>query len=247
MKNSQTEKSKGSSSLAIKVILLVLVVIAIGGIYRQFGDSLSLEKLATKEGQLRAYQADHVFLSALLSFLVYVTVTGLSLPGAAVLTLGLGWFLGFGKGLLVVSFASTAGATLAFLFSRFLLRETIIGKFGTRLKAFNEALEKEGPFYLFSLRLIPVVPFFVINLVMGLTPIPTRTFWWISQLGMLPATAVYVWAGSSFPSLQALAEKGLSGILSPQLFAAFAVLGIFPIVIKKLLAKKENASNSSIG
>ncbi len=237
MKETHDNSTRGKSPFPLKLILLIIVVFAVFAAYRQFGDSLSLEQLAAKEEQLRTYQADHIWLSALLSFLVYVTVTGLSLPGAAVLTLGMGWFLGFGKGLVIVSFASTAGATLAFLFSRFLLRETIMKKFGKRLETFNTALEKEGSFYLFSLRLIPVVPFFVINLVMGLTPIPTRTFWWVSQVGMLPATAVYVWAGSSFPTLEALANKGIGGILSPQLFAAFAALGLFPIVVKKILAR----------
>ncbi|MBT5925704.1 MAG: TVP38/TMEM64 family protein, partial [Verrucomicrobia bacterium] len=142
-----------------------------------------------------------------------------------------------GKGLLLVSFASTAGASMAFLLSRFFLNDLIQFKFGDRLDKFNEALKKEGAFYLFTLRLIPAVPFFVINLVMGLTPIPTRTFWWVSQLGMLPGTAVFVYAGSQFPSLSILAEKGGSGILTPQLVLAFILLGVFPIAVKKLMGR----------
>ncbi len=225
--------------------LLVVVIVITGFLYSQYGSTLSLENLAAKEDQLRAYQDGNAVKGALLSFLVYVVVTGLSLPGAAVLTLCLGWLLGFGKGLLVVSFASTAGATLAFLFSRFLLRESMMNRFGNKLDTFNTALEQEGSFYLFTLRLIPVIPFFVINLVMGLTPIRATTFWWVSQLGMLPATAVYVYAGSTFPSLSELAEKGISGILQPELLIAFAILGLFPLVIKKLIKRAKPQSATS--
>ena len=233
--DSQSKPAKTNSNSALKLMVLVGVVAIAGYLYSQYGDALSLESLAAKEDQLRAYQDTHAIQGAFLSFLVYVTVTGLSLPGAAVLTLGLGWLLGFGKGLLVVSFASTAGATLAFLFSRFLLRDSMMNRFGDRLKTFNSSLEQEGPFYLFSLRLIPVIPFFVINLVMGLTPIRASTFWWVSQVGMLPATAVYVYAGSTFPSLGELAENGIKGILRPELLVAFVILGLFPLIVKKLL------------
>ncbi len=170
-----------------------------------------------------------------LSFLVYVIATGFSLPGASLLTLFLGWLLGFGQGLLLVSFASTAGATMAFLMSRFLLNNIIQSKFGDRLEKFNKALKKEGAFYLFTLRLIPAVPFFVINIVMALTPIPTRTFWWVSQVGMLPGTIVFVYAGTQFPRLSDLAEKGAAGILTPQLLVAFILLGFFPFVVKKII------------
>lgn len=222
---------------AVKFIVLAVVVAAAVFGYVKYGDQLSLENLATKESSLREFQANSPILVIGVAFGIYVAVTGLSLPGAAVLTLVIGWFFGFGQGLLLISFASTAGATLAFLFSRFLLRDSIQAKFGERLKGFNEALEREGAFYLFTLRLIPAVPFFVINLVMGLTPIRTGTFWWVSQVGMLPGTAVFVYAGSQFPSLRTLAEKGAGGIISPGLIAAFVILGLFPIVVKKVMAK----------
>jgi len=169
-------------------------------------------------------------------FLIYVMVTGLSLPGAAVLTLAADWFFGLWQGTLLVSFASTIGATLAYLFSRFLFHDAIQRKFGERLEKFNAALKKEGPFHLFTLRLIPVVPFFVINLVMGLTPIRTWTFWWVSQIGMLAGTIVYVYAGAAVPSLGELAEHGMGGILSPQVIVAFVILGLFPITVKKIMA-----------
>lgn len=211
--------------------------------YSKYGHLLSIDSLVARESGLRNYQVEHPGWVLGISFLTYVLATGLSLPGAALLTLFLGWFLGFGKGLLLVSFASTAGATMAFLLSRFLLMETIQSKFGDRLAHFNEALRKEGAFYLFTLRLIPAVPFFVINLVMGLTPIPTRTFWWVSQLGMLPGTVVFVYAGSQFPSLSVLAEKGARGILTPQLMVAFILLGVFPIMVKKLMGQFKKKSN----
>ena len=125
---------------------------------------------------------------------------------------------------------------MAFLLSRFLFRDTIQSKFGDRLASFNQSLEKEGPFYLFTLRLIPAVPFFVINAVMGLTPIKTRTFWWVSQLGMLAGTFVYVYAGSSVPNLQTLADKGINAVFTPQqmtqIIGAFVLLGVFPLIVR---------------
>ncbi len=166
-------------------------------------------------------------------------VTGLSLPGATVLSLIYGWYFGWVRGMVVVSFSSTAGASLAFLLSRFLFRDLVQRRFGDRLQSFNQSLEREGPFYLFSLRLIPAVPFFIINAVMGLTPIRLRTFWWVSQLGMLPGTVVYVYAGSSVPSLQTLADKGVSAAFTPQqltqILIAFVVLGVFPLVVRRIL------------
>jgi uncharacterized membrane protein YdjX (TVP38/TMEM64 family) len=219
--------------------LLVLVVIVAAAVigYIQFRDALTLQHLATKEAELRSLQQDHAILVYGVAFLVYVAVTGLSLPGAAALTLICGWLFGFWRGTLLVSFASTTGATVAFLVSRFLLRDSLQRKFGDRLATFNQALEREGAFYLFMLRLIPAVPFFVINVVMGLTRVRTRTYWWVSQLGMLPGTAVYVYAGSSVPNLATLADKGATGILSPQLLVAFVLLGLVPLMLKKVIQR----------
>ncbi len=228
---------KSKVAFIVKIVVLLTIGAGLAYLYWNYGDSLKLKNLASKESDIRQYQANHPVLVYGAAFLIYVAVTGLSLPGAAVMTLVFGWYFGFVRGLILVSFASTAGATMAFLLSRYLLRNSIQSRFGDRLTAFNESLEREGAFYLFTLRLIPAVPFFVINVVMGLTPLTTSRFWWVSQLGMLPGTAVYVYAGSQFPDLQTLAEKGGKGILTPQLFAAFVVLGLFPIAIKKLMAK----------
>ena len=233
-------------------LLAVFVGLAIVG-YVQFGDSLSLGSLAKKETQLRQFQAEHPVLVYGLAFALYVGVTGLSLPGAAALTLLFGWYFGIMRGLLLVSFASTTGATLAFLISRFLFRDTIQNKFGEKLASFNSALEKEGPFYLFTMRLIPAVPFFVINAVMGLTPIRTRTFWWVSQLGMLAGTVVYVYAGSVVPDLATLANQGVNAAFTPErmttIAVAFALLGAFPLLARwgvKLVNKQREGDEDSM-
>lgn len=240
----------GGKWLKLGLLAAVLVTVAIG--YTQFGDSLSLSKLATREAELRQFQETYPVLVYGIAFLIYVVVTGLSLPGAAGLTLLFGWYFGFWRGVVMVSFASTTGATLAFLLSRFLFRDTIQRRYGDRLDKFNQALEREGPFFLFTLRLIPAVPFFVINAVMGLTPIRTRTFWWVSQLGMLAGTAVYVYAGSSVPSLQALADDGLSAVFTAsqiaQIVIAFVLLGVFPLAARwaiKLLAGSKSGAPES--
>lgn len=234
---SASSESELEKSTLIKFIVFLVVAAAAGIGYWQFGDALTLDNLASKETALREAKANAPLLVFGIGFLIYVLVTGLSLPGAAVLTIASGWFFGLWQGTLLVSFASTTGATLAFLFSRYLFRDTIQRRFGNRLEKFNAALEKEGAFYLFTLRLIPAVPFFVLNLVMGLTPIRVWTYWWVSQVGMLAGTMVYVYAGASVPSLSELAERGMGSILSPQLIIAFVILGLFPITVKKIMAK----------
>lgn len=220
-----------------KLSVLTAILMAAGVGYFQFRESLTLHNLASRESDLRSLQQSQPLLVYGMAFVIYVAVTGLSLPGATVLTLACAWFFGFWRGVLLVSFASTAGATLAFLVSRFLLRDSIQRRFGDRLQTFNQSLEREGAFYLFMLRLIPAVPFFVINAVMGLTPLRTRTYWWVSQLGMLPGTAVYVYAGSQVPDLSTLAERGAKGILTPQLLFAFVLLGVVPLILKKIVQR----------
>lgn len=225
----------GERWLWLRLLSAAVLAAAAGGLYWAYGDRLSLEYLATQETRLRAFQqrAPLVFYGG--AFGIYVIVTGLSIPGALALTLCYGWLMGFAPAFVLVSFASTAGATLAFLLSRFLFRDLLQRRFGDRLRAFNAALEREGALYLFTLRLIPAVPFFVINVMMGLTPMRTRTFWWVSQLGMLPGTATAVWVGTAFPSLQELAERGASSLLRWELILAFSVLGLLPLAMKWLV------------
>lgn len=235
------EASRSPPKWGRKALLLVVLVIAIATGYLMLGDRLTLDALATQETKLRQLSSDYPVVALGVAFAIYVGITGLSLPGATVLTLAYGWYFGIVRGVLLVSFASTVGATLAFLFSRYLFRDTIQKQFGSRLSKFNQQLDVNGPFYLFTLRLIPAVPFFVINAVMGLTPIKTRTFWWVSQLGMLPGTAVYVYAGSSVPSLKVLADDGIGAVFSPEqltrILVAFALLGLFPLVVRGLLRR----------
>lgn len=221
-----------------KIALLVIAIGVMIALYLQFGSALSLQTFAQQEVWLRTFQREHPLLVYGLAFLLYVLVTGSSFPGATGMTLAFGWYFGFLRGFVLVSFASTAGATLAFLISRYLFRDSIQHRFGDRLKSFNQSLQKEGPFFLFTLRLIPAVPFFVINAVMGLTPIRTRTFWWVSQLGMLPGTVVYVYAGSSVPDLQTLADHGIQAVFSPgqltQILTALVSLGLFPLLVRAM-------------
>lgn len=219
-------------------VLMLLVAVAVIT-YMLLGDALDLEYLANRERVLRQFQVDYPFQTYAIAFAVYVAVTGLSLPGAAVLSLFYGWYFGWVPGVILVNFASTAGATSAFLLSRYLFRDAVQRRFGDRLAGFNRSLAREGPFYLFTLRLIPAVPFFIINLVMGLTPLRVRTFWWVSQLGMLPGTFVYLYAGSRVPRLQELADHGIQAVFTPgelvQLLVAFSLLGCFPLVVRLLL------------
>ncbi|NNJ26471.1 TVP38/TMEM64 family protein [Alienimonas chondri] len=224
--------------------LTALVALAIL-LYWQFGDYLDLKTLAGYEERLRAFGRENPALLIAAAGGIYVTAIGLSIPGAALLTLVYAWLFstvfGYWPGLLtslaVVSFSSTAGATLAFLLSRYLFRDVVRSKFPDRVAAFDERFQKDGPFYLFTLRLIVAVPFFVINVVMGLTPIRVWTYWWVSQLGMFPGTLVYCYAGSQFPSLAVLAEEGAGGILDWKLGLALAALGVFPLVVKKVFQR----------
>lgn len=237
--STEVQKSEASNTKPPKPFwpkLLVLLTVAgiAAAIFLLFGDQISFEKLAEQESGLREKFNQNPLLFLSVAFAIYVAVAGLSLPGATVLTLSYSWFLGFWPALVLISFASTMGATVAFLLSRFLFRDAIRSKFSSRLATFNENLEREGAFYLFTLRLIPAIPFFIINPVMGLTPMKTWTYWWVSQLGMLPGTIVFVLAGASVPNLNTFAEEGVKGILSWQLFIAFVLLGCFPLITRRL-------------
>ena len=228
-----------------KLIIFVMAIAVIGLVSFLLRDYFSLDFLAQKEAELRYFRDANPVLIFGAAFLLYVMVTGFSLPGAAAMSLVYAWFFGFWPALILISFASTLGATIAFLMSRYLLRESIQSRFGERLKSFNKNLETEGAFYLFTLRLIPAIPFFVINLVMGLTPMRAWTFWWISQIGMLPGTAVFVYAGSSVPSLQNLADRGVGGILNIQILVAFVILGAFPLAIKFIVNRFKRPQNAA--
>lgn len=212
----------------VVILVLVLVVVFFAFDLQQW---LTLEGLKSGMSQFEMWRDVRPLLVGGIFLLLYVLVAALSLPGAAVMTLAAGALFGLGWGTLIVSFASTIGATLAFLVARYLLQGSVQQRFGERLKTINEGIEKDGAFYLFTLRLVPVFPFFLINLLMALTPIKALTFYWVSQLGMLAGTLVYVNAGTQLGQLDSLA-----GILSAPLLFSFVLLGVFPLLAKKLLA-----------
>jgi pyruvate/2-oxoglutarate dehydrogenase complex dihydrolipoamide dehydrogenase (E3) component/uncharacterized membrane protein YdjX (TVP38/TMEM64 family) len=212
-------------------ILLVIIAMLIAAFFMfDIGQYLTLESLKVHQQDLAEYINSNWLQAFIVYFVIYVTATALSLPGAIILTLGAGALFGLSYGLLLASFASTIGATLAFLVSRFLLRDWVKSTFSERIKAIDKGVEKDGPFYLLSLRLVPIFPFFVINLVMGVTSIKTATYYLVSQVGMLIGTAVYVNAGTQLAEIEAVSD-----IASKELILSFVLLGIFPIIAKLIL------------
>jgi len=216
----------------MKRVLLVALILALIASFFAFDlqHYLTLESLKESQHDFAALNAQSPLQVAGIFFVLYVVAAALSLPGAAIMTLAAGALFGLAEGLLLVSFASSIGATLAFLVSRFILRDTIQNRFGDKLKTINEGVTRDGALYLFTLRLVPVFPFFLINLLMGLTSMRTVTFYWISQVGMLAGTLVFVNAGTQLGQLESL-----SGILSPAIIFSFALLGIFPLLAKKII------------
>ena len=211
-------------------VLIAVVILALIAAFLAFdlGHYFTLEYFKSQQAAIAQHYAAHALQTAAIFFVAYVAVTGLSLPGAAtIMTLVAGAIFGLWWGTVIVSFASSLGATLAFLASRFVLRDAVQGRFGDKLAAINAGIARDGPFYLFTLRVVPAFPFFVINLLMGLTPLKTWTFYWVSQFGMLAGTIVYVYAGTEIGRIESL-----RGILSPGLIAAFTLLGLFPLVSK---------------
>jgi uncharacterized membrane protein YdjX (TVP38/TMEM64 family) len=226
----------------VKKIAVITAVIGLAALFKVFGleQYFTLSYVKASQAKFSALYADHRLMVITTYTVVYILVTSLSLPGAAIMTLAGGALFGLLTGTVVVSIASTIGATLACFVSRFILRDWVQRKFGDKLKAVNEGIEREGAFYLFTLRLIPLFPFWLINLVMGLTNMPLRTFYWVSQVGMLAGTIVYVNAGRELARIDSL-----SGILSPGLILSFVLLGLFPIVAKKLLSLYQSKKASS--
>ncbi len=230
MSNQQQEPAKGFPT---KLVLFAIFVIGISISYLAFRQYLNLEYLASIEADLKTFKLENLLVTFLIAFAIYVAVTASSLPFATALSLSYAWFFGFWESLVLISFASTLGATLAFIFSRYFFKNAVERTFGNRFEKFNRSFEDEGPYFLFTLRLIPAVPFFVVNVIMALTSIKTRTFWWASQLGMLPGTAVYCFLGSQVDSLQTISENGVK--LNPWLLVAFVLLGVFPLAIRSIL------------
>lgn len=230
------EESQVPQNFKKTLIVGLIAGVAIAYFWLDLGRYLSLGFLQQQLDVIHTYYTQNRLFSWLIFTAIYVAVTALSIPGAAIMTLAAGAIFGFLTGLLLVSFASTIGATLAFLVARFLLRDTVQRRFGKQLETINHGVEKDGAFYLFTLRLVPVFPFFLINLAMALTPLRTWTFYWVSQIGMLAGTAVYVNAGTQVAQLQSA-----GGILSPGLIGAFVLLGLLPWIARAILAPLQRA------
>lgn len=213
-------------------IILACVVAALIAAFFVFDlkEYVSLDYLKSQQAQMNAFYNDNPVLVIAVFFLIYAGMAALSIPFATPLTLAGGAIFGTVTGVIVVSFASTIGATGAFLLTRFLFHDSIEKKFGDRLAGMNAGIEREGAFYVFGLRLVPILPFVVLNSVLGLTKLRTWTFYWASQLGMLVGTIVYVNAGTQLASIDSIGD-----IASPGLLASFVALGVLPIVSKYIL------------
>ncbi len=228
-----------------KIALIIIILGLIAGFFIfDLGQYFNLAFLKMQQANIDNYYLNNPVKTALLFFFIYVVVTGLSLPAAGILTIAGGAVFGVLIGTILVSFASAIGATLAFLASRFLFRDVIQSRFADKLEVINQGVERDGAFYLFTMRLVPVFPFFIINLVMGLTPIRTLTFALVSQIGMLAATIVFVNAGTQLAKIEQAGD-----ILSPQLITSFVLIGVFPLLAKKsidLLRSRRNQAGGSV-
>lgn len=210
------------------VISIILMLTAVW--YFDLTDYLTLEYIKMKQDAFRMLHHEHTYLVVGGFVILYILVTALSIPGAAIMTLAAGGLFGFWTALIAVSFASTIGATLACFVSRYILKDWVQNTFGSKIKKIDDGVKKEGAFYLFTVRLVPIFPFFAINLIMGITSLPLRTFFWVSQLGMLPGTAVFVNAGKQLATINDIAD-----VLQPVHIISFALLGVFPLLAKFLL------------
>ena len=215
----------------IKIGLLILIMLAIiAFFFYDIQQYATLDYIKAKQQNIFEYYKQNVFFVLVLFIFLYILVTALSLPVATFLTLLGGALFGFSTGLIIVSFASTIGATLAFLMARFLAQNYVQKNYKKQLSKINKKFKSEGAFYLFALRLVPVFPFFIINVVMGLMTIKTWTFYWVSQLGMLPGTIVYVYAGTQLAQIETFSD-----ITTPSMLIAFALLGLFPLIAKNFV------------
>lgn len=222
-----------------RITLSFLILLAIVSFFVfDLDQYLNLTYLKANQMRFQEYYFENKIQTLLLYFLIYVLTTALSVPGATILTLAGAGIFGFWTSLILISFASTIGATLAFLSSRFLFQDIVQEKFGKKLSKINQGMEREGAFYLFSMRLMPIFPFFMINLLMGLTSIKTPTYFFVSQAGMLAGTLIYVNAGVQLSEIESTKD-----ILSPDIILSFTLLGIFPLLVKRILTWYRNKKN----
>ncbi len=231
------------SSKNCKKLGLLALILTVFFIFFYFGGHkyLTFESLKQNNEALKAWANNNLILACSGFFIIYVASTALSLPGAAILTLASGLIFGFGLGTLLSSFASTIGAGLAFIATRYFLKDWVQNNFGSKIERINQGVKKEGAYYLFTLRLMPIFPFFLVNLLMGLTPIRFWTYYWVSQIAMLPGTAIYVNAGTQISEIESSKD-----IVSPALILSFVLLGLFPLAIKKVIGFINRKKNIQI-
>ena len=229
-----------------RLLALAIAAVAAGALAYLLRDELSLDELAAREQQLRRLYREHPLPVLAAALALYVVVAGLSIPGALPLSLTYGWLFGFLPAAILVSFASTAGATISFLLSRYLIGDWVQARFGERLSWFNDAVDREGAWFLLSLRLVPLAPFWLVNLLAGLTKLRVTTFWWVSQVGMLPGTLVFLWVGASAPTLEQIADQGAASLVSVQTIGALTAVGLLPLaarwVVSRLRGRESAAS-----
>ncbi len=221
----------------LRLLPTIFLIVAIGAVAYFFRGQLTLDAFVAYEDRLLSVKSQWPLLLGLGFVVYYALHTGMMMPGAGLLSLVAGKLFGLALGLPMANVAATMGATLAFLMSRFVFGAFVRERYGDRLAEVDRALEREGPFYLFSMRLIPWMPFFLTNILMGLTPIRLRTYWWVSQLSMLPGGVLYVYTGSQLPSLRELSEEGLRSVLTPGLAVAFIGIAVFPHVARFILSQ----------
>lgn len=215
-----------------RIAILAAVLGLVGFVYYECNEYLSLEYLATQESALRGMQTQHPILVYSVAFLVYMLLLAIGVPLCALLTIICGWLFGFVPAILLASFGSTAAGAINFLGGRYLFKGMVERYLGDTLAKFNHQLEESAAFYLFVTRLIPQIPFVLVNLLMGLSPISFKTFWWVSQAAMLPALLIFVWIGTTLPNLKTISEDGISSILSWQLMLSLAATGLIPLAIR---------------
>lgn len=228
----QMEASPWLKTWALRGAWIAGVALLVVAVFWQCSECFSLDYLASKEGALRSFQGDHPYLLYAIVFVIYTLGFAIGLPLAALMTIVVGWFFDFIPALILSSIGSSLGAALTFLASRYFFRKRMRKWLGGTLEKFQHELEENAPFYLFISRLIPQIPFILVNLVMGLSPIRLSTFFWVSQLAMLPVLIVFVWIGNSLPSLHTIAEHGISSVVSWQLMLGIAAMGIIPLLIR---------------
>ena len=240
-----SRQSRARRRSGFGLALLALVVAGSLLLLSFNGTQHTLDWLADREHAFHQFLEQQPLVTCLVLFLFYVLVTAVSIPGATLLSLLMAMLLGFWPALVLVSFASTLGATLAMLLARTLWRESVELKLSGRYRQFFKGMQEDGPYYLFALRLSPYVPYFVVNLLMGLTSMRTWTFWWISQLGMLPMTCLYLWAGSELPGFRQLADEGPGQLVSPMLGLALLLVALVPLVIRLLVKRRLGVENAA--